>query len=290
MYCSNCGEKQTGEGKYCQNCGHSLTSESIEEREAPSKESSLKTFVGKNSDYYLKKWDIGDNGPRKKISWNWAAFLTGYFWLGYRKMYGYMVIILLLWLAIDAVSYSIDWPAEALNASFMWGIMAVLGNHIYYLYAEKKIKKLEDKGTASEDRLTKAGGTSIAGVFIAIAMMIGYVFLTVFVLEPALTTAPVQFGHGEEEGIITEAADSFEKGESMFFSFDFPDYKGGAYKVVVEKRENGTEHIFNEWEDEVPPDWPGVITEIYAPEENGEYIMKIIKKDKVIAKGEFTVE
>ena len=57
----------------------------------------LRIFVGKNADYYISKWEeIADT----KISWNWAAFLFGLLWFGYRKMYphafGFMIFSLLL--------------------------------------------------------------------------------------------------------------------------------------------------------------------------------------------------
>ena len=54
----------------------------------------LEKFVGKNSDYYVRKFEemqITGN----KISWNWPAFFISGYWMLYRKMYIQALIMIL---------------------------------------------------------------------------------------------------------------------------------------------------------------------------------------------------
>ena len=46
----------------------------------------LSLFIQKNQDFYEKKFKkMEETG--KSISWNWAAFFMGIYWMIYRKMY-----------------------------------------------------------------------------------------------------------------------------------------------------------------------------------------------------------
>ncbi|WP_438312838.1 hypothetical protein [Sporosarcina sp. FA9] len=61
----------------------------------------------------------------------------------------------------------------------------------------------------------------------------------------------------------------------------------GLYTIV--KLEGDTGLLYDSWDKEVPTDWSGIIKSMDAPEEKGAYIIKIIKKDKISAKGMFYV-
>jgi hypothetical protein len=63
----------------------------------PSDEELVKRFIGKNSDYYLKKWSSSKN-PEKRSGMNWAAFFFNVIWLAYRKMYKYAFVYIGIWL------------------------------------------------------------------------------------------------------------------------------------------------------------------------------------------------
>ena len=61
--------------------------------ESLSRAEAVELFVGKNHAYFARKWEIASK-RRNRQSWNWAAFLVGFGWMGYRKMYLYSWIFI----------------------------------------------------------------------------------------------------------------------------------------------------------------------------------------------------
>lgn len=92
IVCDNCGAKCDIDDTYCKACSHTLSHldylydqiiDGIENSE-------LKNYIGKNSDYYIKKF------AKKKSKWfiqlNFAALLFGLAWFFYRKMYKFAIV------------------------------------------------------------------------------------------------------------------------------------------------------------------------------------------------------
>ncbi|HLR68320.1 MAG TPA: hypothetical protein VK105_14520, partial [Virgibacillus sp.] len=70
----------------------------------------------------------------------------------------------------------------------------------------------------------------------------------------------------------------------------FDDGEGGAFEVLIEKEEEDSTTVYTQWEDEVPLDWPGMLNVIEAPDEEGTYILKVIKDGETSSEGTFEVE
>jgi zinc-ribbon domain/Protein of unknown function (DUF2628) len=109
MKCASCGIELLSDAVFCMKCGakviqgeeqmpslnHSSVSMSAPQAAEPPRGESeakqyvrrLRLFVKDNQDYYLSKWRLMDNadGIASLISWNWAAFAFGVFWLGFRR-------------------------------------------------------------------------------------------------------------------------------------------------------------------------------------------------------------
>ncbi|WP_457639226.1 DUF2628 domain-containing protein [Persephonella sp.] len=136
-------------------------------------EAVIRSFVQKNADYYLTKWKIMASGG-SKVSWNWAAFLLTGPWMGYRKMYFYAFIFLVL----NLLSYIpllglIVWLA-------LWIGIGMLGNYLYGKYTYNKLLELKVKFPDEEAfkmAVVKEGGTSVAGVFLVFLMALGISFV-----------------------------------------------------------------------------------------------------------------
>src|SRR5699024_12101678 len=90
--CSRCGTELVGDKEFCDRC---TTDEQTDETDNGNEfVTALKNYIGKNKDYYLKKWKLDSEGkPTKTLSMNWAGFFLTVFWAGYRKMYGLILII-----------------------------------------------------------------------------------------------------------------------------------------------------------------------------------------------------
>jgi len=111
----------------------------------------MATFIGKNSDIYLRKFasfgTAGNGGFA--ATWHWPAFLVPFWWLIYRKQY--------LWAILAFVLSFI--PTIGLLSMIVFGLT---GNYIYYTYANKKL--LEISALPSEMSravaMARAGGVN----------------------------------------------------------------------------------------------------------------------------------
>lgn len=140
---------------------------------------SLEDFIRKNSKYYLESW------KSEKIRFNFAAFLFETLWFAYRKMYKSAVILLLMNLIINLVTFLVLIKTKF----FMGGTLLVLFIRIYIgfkandFYFNKAQKILEKRGFEPEDGDC---GTSILGVAIIVFIAVVFQVLLDFYLGVTL--------------------------------------------------------------------------------------------------------
>ena len=145
-------------------------------------------FVGlRNTEYYFKKWK---NNKDKNcfISWNWASFFLGLYWLLYRKLYAWFIGIAI----IDTVCVSLISIYNPIIAGLIPLIIAILlgifGNSIYIKHTKKKIKSLKtffDKYGDTKEVLEANGGTTLVAPIVLLAIstvvtIVSTIFLTTF--------------------------------------------------------------------------------------------------------------
>ncbi|MDX1562799.1 MAG: pilin, partial [Gammaproteobacteria bacterium] len=145
------------------------------------------TAIGPSkTDYYLQRFERFKRGE-SKISWNWPAFFVTFFWMLYRKMWGYAAIyffvpsivfyflILALGLTLGAPGFAL---AFALQLGFMFVVMPMFANALYYRVVEKRVAQAQ---SYSADRsrqlraLADSGGTSIVALIVVLALSVGVV-------------------------------------------------------------------------------------------------------------------
>lgn len=140
---------------------------------------SLEDFIRKNSKYYLESW------KSEKIRFNFAAFLFETLWFAYRKMYKSAVILLLMNLIINLVTFLVLIKTKF----FMGGTLLVLFIRIYIgfkandFYFNKAQKILEKRGFEPEDGDC---GTSMLGVIIIVFIAVVFQVLLDFYLGVTL--------------------------------------------------------------------------------------------------------
>ena len=144
------------------------------------REDVIRAFVGKNADYYINKWKSAKE-PAKRAGWNWAGFFVGLFWMGYRRMYKILFMILGLFILIDIIQLFVSFD---LSRGVSIGISAVAGgsgNSLYYNHMNQKIKSLSPN-SSSDDELKElaktAGGATWKGVGITLLLFIAYIIVT----------------------------------------------------------------------------------------------------------------
>ena len=206
LYCTLCGEVRSESEKFCGDCANELnkrmqSNEEIpevlnsqkepEQNQIPENEQEnalLKAFVGeRKQSYYLGKWQRVN-----RQSFNWAALFGTFFWLGYRKMYKIICYILLLFIALDLVILLTGIDGDPINRYIGFGVAGALGaggNSIYKNYAQKEIEKMKKEYSDDHllEKVKQRGGGSWKGVWIGVALFIGYVAISValdFVLSP----------------------------------------------------------------------------------------------------------
>lgn len=158
MYCSRCGNKVESNEKYCRNCGEII-------------ESDLSNYYPENYNYNysnitdekLKEAYVGTNYETiAKENFSVPALFFGVYYLFYRKMYLYGIILLAVITGIT-ILYP-DITAIGLIISILVGIFF---NKVYLQEVTKRVEKIKNVNSdkTKEEILEickKKGGTNIA--------------------------------------------------------------------------------------------------------------------------------
>lgn len=124
----------------------------------------FETFCGKNAKKFLAVHDKVNSIENKNnvASWCWPAFLTGFAWFMYRKMYLYAAILFLAPIAFFLIFPDMEFGAGAIAV-----VLGLMGKFMYLQWAERRISAInETPGLTEEDRAEKirnAGGVSVLG-------------------------------------------------------------------------------------------------------------------------------
>lgn len=139
----------------------------------------LGLFVGdEKSGYYLPRWH-----SQSKTSWNWPAFLFLWFWLGYRKMYSHLFILLGIFICFDIISFYLGSESNPIGIT-LGVIYGIFGNYFYFNHAKKKISRIKSRHTSEldiETEVIRQGRTSILGIFNAFGLLLLYVLISAFI-------------------------------------------------------------------------------------------------------------
>jgi len=173
----------TQPSKFCPHCGHPLeiftnASKTDPQLQVGVHDEDFIAFIGNNAGYYLhefKKFNIAGRDSFS-LTWNWPAFLAGFGWLLYRKMY--------VWALIAFVSMLIPYLGLV-----SWIAVGAIANYLYYQHAKRKILEVRELHQSVEISvvLSQIGGVNkwvpIAGtVFTILLLLLFFAFLLWFPL------------------------------------------------------------------------------------------------------------
>lgn len=143
-------------------------------------EADIRLFVGKKYDYYSGKWRL--QMASHKPVYNFAAFFVFPFWLGYRKMYLYLNLLItntfILGLLVSAFFSNTISNGMNIGLSIAFGMMA---NQLYRSHIYKKLREIKEQKLSPEHetlKIRRAGGTSLLG------MGLGFLYLCVLIFIP----------------------------------------------------------------------------------------------------------
>lgn len=115
----------------------------------------LSLFIQKNEKFYNKKFKkMNETG--KSVSWNWAAFFMGIYWMVYRKMYFKAAAFFLL----SMVASSTPYIGAILNLAVLVGV-GVYANALYLDHVNESIKITKISPEDKEEIISKRGGTNL---------------------------------------------------------------------------------------------------------------------------------
>lgn len=154
----------------------------------------IRAFVGRNADYYLKKWQPHLTARGVGAGFNFAAFLFGALWAGYRRMWAVTWILYILYglllaeVIAELVRYSdglYDRPPglwEGLVAFCIGLVCGGYGNRWYLAQTSRAVARVREEGLPDEAAhqllaqrggatLVKSGGLFIFLVFAGVALL-----------------------------------------------------------------------------------------------------------------------
>ena len=156
MVCPRCAHQNPDAVAYCNACGQPI--KLAVPRSLTAATALWQRFIGPRADYYLERFRAFQQGPTERfaLTWHWPAFLVGWLWYLYRKMYLHAGVFLfggLLPMVIGA----------GLVGVVIWNIFAaVAANYLYYTHVRLTVTTIAQRASTDEavrDRLiSDAGG------------------------------------------------------------------------------------------------------------------------------------
>lgn len=136
----------------------------------PVTEEEFIAFIGGKAEKYLLKFRKFSFGgiDRYSATWHWPAFIVGFWWLLYRKMYRWAFVYFILMFI----------PYANVAA---WITLAISGNYFYFRYAKDKIlrvKTLQPSGDILKI-LSELGGVNKWVPVVGIVMSVAAFFMFV---------------------------------------------------------------------------------------------------------------
>jgi len=150
------------EAVYCHHCGQPLA---VAETPPPAQVSPPLTaewalwqqFIGPRADWYLERFRLFRDGTEERVmpTWHWPAFVVGWIWYLYRKMYLHAAVFLfggLLPMALGA----------GLGGVLIWNVFAAAAaNYLYYMHVKLTLAVIQQRGgrdQAQRDQLIQDAG------------------------------------------------------------------------------------------------------------------------------------
>ena len=148
-------------------------------------------FIGThNTNYYLDCTDKMKNN-NNFLSWNWACFFLGPYWLLYRKLYAVTAIFIVV-----NISFSLLIPG--FFSLIIRIVLTMFANAIYLNHSVRKIRTVKTiianlSTTQYINRLRKNGGVNLIAPFILVAIYIVVIIIIVAVYLFSHTNTPYNF-------------------------------------------------------------------------------------------------
>ena len=148
-------------------------------------------FIGSNNTNYYLDYTDKMNKNTNFISWNWACFFLGTYWLLYRKLYAAAAIFFVVTIGTSLL-------IPGVSSLLLRILLAMFANAIYLNYSARTIKSVKTvianlSATQYINRLHKKGGVNLAAPFILVGIYILIIVIVVAVSLSETGIAPHNF-------------------------------------------------------------------------------------------------
>lgn len=220
MFCDKCGAENRDAANFCGSCGESVyggdsspASEYQPARGSNTNEADYEYYaeaVGhKKAGYYLPRFERFDL-KGVSVAWHWPAFFVSFYWLLYRKMWGWALLYFFISMVITVIEVALppglEFVSGLLYVMYWAGIFVLFpmcANALYYRHVKKKIENVRSLSCDKDKKLRMVaaeGGTSSAAmVAVLIIVFIAVVGILAAIAIPAyqdyITRAKVDQGY-----------------------------------------------------------------------------------------------
>ncbi|MBA4389935.1 MAG: hypothetical protein C0399_03255 [Syntrophus sp. (in: bacteria)] len=227
-YCTKCGKEIAEGSSFCRNCGEKLPNVQSDIQGAPVSsaitEQDYTSFIGGNADKYLtkfKKFNI-DGTDSFSATWHWPAFFVPFFWMLYRKLYLWALLVFVLSII----------PLVTFPLMIFFGIT---GNYIYYKHTKKKLLQIKLAPSSSDIQravnIAHQGGVNNAVVIVAPILLIAVVGILAAIAIP-------QFNAMKTRGYCISAKSESQNAYTASQAY-FLDHPKGEINNVDDLKDHG---------------------------------------------------
>jgi hypothetical protein len=135
----------------------------------------LARAVGDNFALYARRWRLDDTGDGWPRPWHWPAFLFGFHWLMYRRMYLVAFGVLIANFAIGTTMGLLGWALGGILLSLaLQLLLGIFGNALYRWHCRRLVARTQLRFAGQPERinteLARRGGTSRLALGVGLAL------------------------------------------------------------------------------------------------------------------------
>ena len=138
--------------------------------DAPQSEARLRAAIGPRADYYLQHWAAMDAKGNGYV-WNWEACFLSVFWFAYRKLWGPMAAMGLVYVVTSPFLDPTNKPLFRIVALSLVGLSFLTGSFGNRLY-RAKVARIVAETAGADDEAAKRGGVSLPAALIALVVLV----------------------------------------------------------------------------------------------------------------------
>lgn len=282
MFCPSCGKENEGDSKFCASCGYNLESEAtIKPNESIQKVKLMSTknlfifsllmpLIGSILIIFQVKKLKKDILPYIILSVSMFLFEFG----------------LIPLVGMYTNDYFIGDIVRLIPRLIIGLVLAVILWSIY-----KKIYISYNNGQQTEKVYSMPWGIPICAILISISTIMQFSSLGGSLTTALYGQSSIDFGRKSVTRDIEDKTNVFHLSDNtIYYGFYFQGGKGGGIIDTVLEDVNSGKVIYDSGQTKIPPDWQGVCNSIRNPGYKGNFEMKIVKNNEVIAKGKFDVK